>query len=172
MKSIILLSGPIGAGKSTVALELIKSSPGPVAYIEGDKFWSFIVKTAAKQSRHKNFKMIMTAMTAAAMPYALAEFEVILDFSIPPWFLDTASKIVKFKDLSLDFVVLRPSLAVCAARAASRTDGVIADYNPYEDLYLSFDEAKKYIISDDRSSAAVVASRIREGLSAGTFRIV
>ena len=79
MKSIILLSGPIGAGKSTVALELIKSSPGPVAYIEGDKFWSFIVKTVAHQSRHKNFKMIMTAMTAAAVPYVLAEYEAAED---------------------------------------------------------------------------------------------
>ena len=171
MKSIILLSGPIGAGKSTVALELIKSAPGPVAYIEGDKFWSFIVKSVSNQARHKNFKMIMTAMTTAAVPYVLAEYEVILDFSIPPWFLETASKVVKYKDLSLDFVVLRPSLEVCATRAASRIEGVIADYNPYKELYSSFDEAKQYMINDDISSASIVASRIREDLSAGTFRI-
>ena len=40
----------------------------------------------------------MTAMTAAAVPYALAGYEVILDFSIPPWFLDAVRKVVKIKD--------------------------------------------------------------------------
>ena len=54
----------------------------------------------------------MTAMTAAAVPYALAGYEVILDFSIPPWFLDAVRKVVKIKDVPLDYVVLRPSESV------------------------------------------------------------
>jgi len=33
----------------------------------------------------------------------------------------------------LDYVVLRPSETVCEARAASRTEGVIADYGPYRE---------------------------------------
>ena len=171
MKSIILLSGPVGAGKTTVARALVASSPVPVAFIEGDTFWSFIAKSGAGQGRNKNFRMIMTAMTAAALPYALFGYEVIVDFSIPPWFLDTARKVVKSKDVPLDYVVLRPSETVCAARAAARAEGTITDYAHYRDLYSSFDEADRYTIKDDAGGAAVVAARIRDGLNAGTFRV-
>jgi len=170
MKSIILLSGPVGAGKTTVARELVAISPEPVAYIEGDTFWFFIAKGAGI-SRQKNFKMIMTAMIAAALPYALYGYEVIVDFSIPPWFIDTALKITKKREVPLNYVILRPTEAVCAARAAARTEGTIADYSQYHDLYTSFDEAQRYIIPGDTSVAAVIAEQVREGVDEGIFRI-
>ena len=171
MKSIVLLSGPVGAGKSTIARELVACSPAPVAYIEGDKFWSFIAKEAVGQPRHKNFKTIMLAMTAAAVPYAMAGYEVILDFSIPPWFLDTARKVASVRNVPLDFVVLRPSEKVCAARAAARTEGAIPDYAPYHDLYADFDGTDRHTVQDDKGSAAAIAARIRKGLNEGAFRL-
>ena len=163
-KSIVILSGPVGAGKTTVARELVASSPAPLAYIEGDTFWSFIAKGAANHRLEMKFKMTMTAMTTAALPYALYGYEVILDFSIPPWFLETAQRVTKAKEVPLDYVVLRPSETVCAARAAARAEGSISDYTPYRELYSLFDEAGRYTIADDASDAAVVAARIREAI--------
>ena len=61
MGSVIMLSGPVGAGKTTVARELIALLPGPISYIEGDTFWSFIAK-AEKRARRENFPVIMRAM--------------------------------------------------------------------------------------------------------------
>jgi predicted kinase len=171
MNSIILLSGPVGAGKSEVAKELVHALDGPVACIEGDKFWFFIAKGSRELGRKRNFKTVMTSMTAAAVPYALAGYHVILDFSIPPWFLDTARKIAKVRDVPLDFVVLRPSEKVCAGRAASRAEGKIPDYEPYRELYASFDEAERYIIQDDKSDAAAISKVIRKGLDEGKFRL-
>jgi hypothetical protein len=171
MKSIVIISGPIGAGKTAVARELVALSPGPIAYIEGDSFWSFIAKGNKTQTRNKQFKMIMTAMTAASLPFVVAGHETILDFSIPPWFLDTARAVAKVRDVPLDCVVLRPSETVCSARAATRAEGTIVDYAPYRELYSSFDEAERYTIRDDASSAAMVAARVRDGLDAGLYRI-
>jgi gluconate kinase len=170
MGSIVILTGPVGAGKTTVARELIALSPGPMACIEGDTFWSFIAKGAGK-GRHHDFRMIMWAMAAAAVPYAAAGYEALLDFSIPPWFLETVRKVIKRREVPVDYVVLRPSEAVCAARAAARADGKIPDYAPYHDLYVSFDDAAGNILRDDAGSAKVVAASIRDGLDAGRFRL-
>ena len=167
MKSIVILSGPIGAGKTTVARELVALSAAPLAYIEGDTFWSFIAKGDKKQALTKRFKMVMTAMTAASLPYAASGYETILDFSIPPWFLDTARAVAKVREVPLDYVVLRPSEAVCAARA----EGPISDYASYRELYASFDGVERNTIRGDASDAKAVAVRIREGLDAGLFRI-
>jgi len=163
---------PVGAGKSTVARELVPLLPGPVANIEGDKFWAFIAKGAAAQTETTNFRMVMRAMTAAATHYALNGYEVILDFSIPPWFLDTLSNVAKFKKVPLAYILLKPDEAVCAARAASRWEGAIEDYGFYHKFYADFDHAEKYTIRNNVEDAATIASLIRSGLQEGRFQVV
>ena len=171
MGSIVLLSGPIGAGKTTVAQELVALSSGSIVYIEGDEFWFFIVKSGEGQSRHKNFRTIMAAMVAAAIPYAMAGYQVIVDFSVPPWFLETARKIVQKREIPLHFVVLRPGLDVCAARAAGRAEGTIPDYTGYAELYADFESAETYTVKNDSVDPKTAAALVREGLDAGRFRV-
>jgi len=134
-RRVVMLSGPVGAGKTTVARLLLPILPGPWAYLEGDTFWSFIAK-GENRSKRENFQVIMRSMTAAAVPFARSEFGVLLDFSIPPDFLPTAQKILK--GLPLDFIVLRPTLEICARRAAERKEGKITNYGPYKSFYALF----------------------------------
>ena len=171
MKPIILLSGPPGAGKSTVAKELVKISPGPVAYIEGDKFWSFFAKEWEDTEKGKNFRTVMRSVTAAAIPYALNGYETIVDFSIPPRFLETALKMANYREIPLHYAVIRPDQHICAQRAASREEGAIKDYGHLKEFYASFDAAQKHIIYDNEGDAATIASHIREGLDEGIFRV-
>jgi len=110
--SVIFLSGPIGAGKTAVAKALLPLLPGPLSYIEGDTFWSFIRKD--ERALHENFPVLVRSMTAAALPFARSGFRVLIDFSIPPTFVETARKILK--EVPFDFVLLRPTFEVCAQR--------------------------------------------------------
>lgn len=168
MGNVIMLSGPVGAGKTTVARELIKLLPGPLAYMEGDTFWSFIAKSEKRGAR-EHFPVIMRAMTAASLPFVRSGFDALIDFSIPPEFLPTARKILK--DATLDYILLRPSLAVCEARARERSEGKIADYSVYREFYALFEGAERHTICDDEADAALLAARIRDGLGAGKFRV-
>jgi hypothetical protein len=170
MKSVIMLSGPVGAGKTTVARELVSRMQGEVAYIEGDEFWSFLTKTG-NLGRRDNFPIILRSMTAASLPMARSGYDVVLDFSIPPDFLPIALKILK--DTPLDFVVLLPSLSTCEQRAANRSEGVIADYDRYRGFYAMFIKApERYIVSDDNADAVTLASRILEGMGTHRFRVM
>ena len=118
----------------------------------------------------ENFVANARAMMSAAGQLARCDFTVLLDFSISPRMLPTARKF--FRDgVPFDYVVLRPSLAVCATRAAARPEGRIEDYDDLRDFYESFSDAGDHILADDVSDAATLAACIHEGLQAGRYRV-
>jgi len=167
--SIIFLSGPIGAGKTAVAKALLPLLPAPLSYIEGDTFWSFINKNGERGMRD-NFPVLIRSMTAAAIPFARSGFRVLIDFSIPPTYLETARKILK--EVPFDFVLLRPSFEVCAERAASRKEGALRDRSMMKNFYARFEEGTVEPICDDTADPKSLARRIADGLNQGRFRVL
>lgn len=166
--SVIFLSGPIGAGKTAVAQELLPLLPAPLSYIEGDTFWSFIKKDGERGPRD-TFPVLVRSMTAATVPLARSGFQVLIDFSIPPAFVDTARKILK--EVPFDFVLLRPSLPVCVKRASTRELGPITEYERLKDFYALFEKASIEPICDDHADPASLARQIAAGLKEGRFRV-
>ena len=108
-------------------------------------------------------------MTAAAIPFARSGFRVLIDFSIPPAFVDTARKILK--EAPFDFVLLRPSLQVCVNRAGSRGEGAITDYERLRDFYALFEERTVEAICDDSADPGSLARQIADGLNQKRFRV-
>src|SRR4051812_45695313 len=92
---IIMISGPVGAGKSTIARELAPLLSGNVACIEGDKFWSFFAKSETITEPREHFRIMMRSITAAAVPFARMGYTAIVDFSFPPRFLKAAVRIAR-----------------------------------------------------------------------------
>jgi deoxyadenosine/deoxycytidine kinase len=166
--SVVMLSGPVGAGKTTVARELVAISPAPLCYIEGDTFWPVFTKPGEKP-RREQFRLLMRSMTAAAVPLARGGYDVLLDFSFPLEFLETARKILK--EIPIDFVMLRPSIAICEQRSAARPEGKISDYSVYRDFYTMFEGLPKHEVSDAEADAGSIARHIRTGLDQGLFRL-
>ncbi len=169
--AIIVLSGPVGAGKTTVAKKLVNIWEEPIVCIEGDTFWHFIAKNKKDQSPKDGFIMVMKSMVAAALPYAMDGYQVILDFAVPPWFLRATLKIANFRNVPVDYVVIKPSEKLCMERAANRTEGKVDDYTPFQKLYSSFNEVGQYTISSDTDDVTTIAKRIKDGLQKGIFRV-
>jgi adenylate kinase family enzyme len=163
---VTILSGPIGAGKTTVSKELIALWSAPLAYVEGDQFWPFLVKRG-EGDRREDFRVIMRAMTSAAGSLTRTGYEVLLDFSIPPAFLPTAQKILR--DAPLDYIVLRPPLEICAARVRDRAEGKIMKYD--RGFYGMFVAEERHVISDESESPKAIAEIIFGGLKEGRFRV-
>ncbi len=166
MSAVVMLSGPIGAGKTTVAKTLVEIWPGPLAYIEGDRFWSFLIKPAKGDPRAR-FAALIRSMTAAALPLARSGHDVLIDFSTPPAFIPVARRILR--ETPLDFVMLRPPLAVCAARAAARPVGAIRNYD--EGFYALFEAAGVAAEADISGEPRAIAEHILAGLAEGRFRV-
>lgn len=167
MGHVIILSGPVGAGKTAVSTELVKLLPEPLFYIEGDVFWRFAAKPG-RLTRRDLMAPTMRAMTAAAAAIGRAGFTVLLDFSMPPAYLPTVEKIMR--DVPFDYVLLCPPPDVCEARAATRSEGVIRDYGPYRGFYDLFEEGSHVRLTDASATEAETAREILAGLEAGAFR--
>jgi chloramphenicol 3-O-phosphotransferase len=164
---VTILSGPIGAGKTAVSKELISLWSGPLGYIEGDQFWPFLVKRA-EGDRREDFRVIMRAMTLAAGSLARTGYDVLLDFSIPPHFISAAQKILR--DAPLHYIVLRPPIEVCAARARDRAEGKITKYD--RGFYALFAaDARHMVEPDNGESPKAIAEIFYAGLKEGSFRV-
>jgi predicted ABC-type ATPase len=169
MSAITIISGPPGAGKTTVTKELICLNKGTLVYIEGDDFWKFMVNDGGRPV-HKNFRATMSAMIGASIGYARNDYEVLLDFSIPPWYIIKAAEKLKQRKIALNYVVLLPTIDICATRAANREYGAIEYNERFIKFYESFGELQQYIVEENEADAKAIAERVKRGLDVGLFR--
>jgi chloramphenicol 3-O-phosphotransferase len=93
--SILILTGPPGAGKSTTARSLVMASGEPAVHLHSDDFWHFIRKGMIPPylpEAHKQNEVVMTVLAAAAEKYAEGNYFTVLDGVVGPWFLHRSGK--------------------------------------------------------------------------------
>ncbi|MBS2539820.1 AAA family ATPase [Catenulispora sp. NF23] len=143
---LIVLSGPPGAGKSTVA-RLLTDSLTPSVHLHSDDFWHNIkqgwIAPYLPESEHQN-SVVVHAAAAAAGIYASGGYQVIYDGVVGPWFIDVFREAAAQHGVALHYVILRPDLATTVNRAIHRTGDALTEPEPIRALHNQFTDLGSY----------------------------
>ena len=135
---LIVVTGPPGAGKSTVARGLADHF-NPSALIAGDVFFGFLARGAVRpwlaEANEQN-EVVIKAAAAAAGRYAAAGYTTVFDGVIGPWFLPTFAAATGLE--RLDYLVLLPTVELCVERVATRAGHGFTDEPATRQMHLQF----------------------------------
>lgn len=176
MGKIVIISGPCGAGKSSLCRLLAKNDGAQrTVHIHTDDFYQYICKGYIppwQEGSGGQNETVAGAAAACAAAYAQGGYAVYVDGVVGPWFLEPWRRLAR-QGLDLRYVVLRPGRQAVKKRAAEREkreeiplsqENVEAmweafrDAGPYEDHVLDTTAQ-----TPEESAAAVLAELERGG---------
>ena len=171
MASLLLVTGPPGAGKSTVA-EVLAQRFYPSVLVSGDAFFSFLRRgavapwlTAAREQNH----VVTCSAAVATGRYVDGGYTAIYDGIVGPWYLDAFAGATGLP--GLHYVVLLPSADRCLARVAGRLGHGFTDADATRHMHQEFSRADvdpRHVLVDPPDEVGVVADRILAAMSTGT----
>jgi len=173
MALLIVVTGPPGAGKSTVASALAEQFERSVL-VEGDVFFAFVTRGVVAPwlpAAHDQNEVITRAAAAAAGHYSAGGYDTMYDGVVGPWFLETF--IAAAGVGSLHYAVLLPSVQECVARVAGRTGHGFTDEAATRDMHAQFTKAGldgRHVLVSWPGSAEEAAAEILRRTRAGVLR--
>jgi predicted kinase len=174
---VLILSGPPGVGKTTVAGILAERSTRAV-HLEADAFFHFIrtghVEPWSPESHEQN-GAVMRIVAQAAVGYASAGYFTIVDgIVIPGWFLEPMRDALHEGGHAVAYVVLRALPSTCAARVQSREGEPSLDADAIGQLWRSFadlGDLEQNVLGVDGMDAEEVSATLAGLLSDGLLRV-
>ncbi|MER6944711.1 AAA family ATPase [Nonomuraea sp. NPDC000554] len=164
-----IVTGPPGAGKSTVA-RLLADRRGPSVHLHTDDFWSCIkqgyIPPYLPESKRQN-ETVMGVLAGAAFGYADGGYHVLVDGVIGPWFVGY------FRERGpLQYVVLRPDKETTLVRATGRGLDALTDPEPILHMYqqfLNLGELEPHAFDSSGLTAEETARELGERLDSGGY---
>lgn len=173
MPSILVLTGPPGIGKTTVARLVADALPRSV-HLEADTFWRFIRSGSVAPwlpEAHEQNEVVVQAVARTAAQFAAGGFDVVVDGIVGPWFLDPFRRCAAGAEVGLHYVVLAADLDVTIGRATSRGAHGLSDEDPIRRMHAEFASAvpHEHLILDAGSrTASDVAEQVLHAWRTGT----
>jgi cytidylate kinase len=172
---LLVITGPPGAGKSTVARDLAGRFE-PSVLVEGDAFFGFLARGRIDpwlpESNEQN-KAVTAASATAAATFVTAGYFTVFDGIVGPWFLSTFVAASGLGDL--DYAVLLPTVDACVERVGSREDHDFDDAAATRKMHHEFSRGEidpRHVFVDPPTGADAVADLVYEARQQGrlTYR--
>jgi len=168
---LILITGPPGAGKSTVA-ELLAAEYQPSALVAGDAFFGFLARGAIDPwlpAAAGQNETVTEAAAAAAGRLVRGGYTVLFDGVVGPWLLPSFVAATGLR--RLHYALLLPTEQLCLDRVRDRLGHGFTDLAATRHMHADFARATvdpRYRIPlADR--AELTASRIRALVADGSL---
>ena len=164
MSELLIITGPPGAGKSTVA-RLVADRFEPSALVQGDAFFAFVARGYIDPwlaESHEQNTVVTEASARATSVFATGGFTTIFDGMVGPWFLPTFLEHAEVE--SVHYAVLLPSVETCVARVLARTDHGFREEAVTRDMHASFADGEidpRSVIDAEPDPGSVVEEVLR-----------
>jgi predicted kinase len=168
MPSLLIITGPPGAGKSTVAGLVAETAGRPTVHLPTDSFYVWIrtgfVLPYLPEAERQN-EVVAGVLVDAARGYARGGYDVVLDGILGPWALQPFRDAAARDGLELSYVVLRPSLETALARATAREGRALREVGPIKGLYGAFadlGELERCVVDSTDQEPEQTAAAVRD----------